>query len=54
MKHGVVLIVLFLAACASPATTRETGPRSEVSEPRFAAGGPDADEYGAAVESSGK
>jgi CubicO group peptidase (beta-lactamase class C family) len=49
MKHGVVLIVLLLAACASPATTRETGPRTEVSGPRFAAGGPEADEYGAAV-----
>jgi CubicO group peptidase (beta-lactamase class C family) len=49
MKHGVVLIVLLLAACASPATTRETGPRTEVSGPRFAAGGPRADEYGAAV-----
>jgi CubicO group peptidase (beta-lactamase class C family) len=49
MKHGIVLIVLFLAACASPATTRETGPLTEASGPRFAAGGPNADEYGAAV-----
>jgi CubicO group peptidase (beta-lactamase class C family) len=50
MKRGAVLIVLLLAACAPPATTtRETGSRTEASGPRFAAGGPDADEYGAGV-----
>ncbi len=49
MKRGVALIVLLLAACASPATMLETGPRTEASGPRFAAGGPDADEYGAGV-----
>jgi hypothetical protein len=48
MKRGAVLIGLLLAACAPPATTtRETGPRTEAPGPRFAAGRPNADEYGA-------
>ena len=41
------LVFVALAACASPATTREAAPRTEDIAPRFAAGGPNAEEYGA-------
>jgi CubicO group peptidase (beta-lactamase class C family) len=43
-----VLLLVALAGCASPATTRDTAPRTEEIAPRFAAGGPDAEVYGAA------
>ncbi len=42
------LLLVALAGCASPATTRDAAPRTEEIEPRFAAGGPDAEVYGAA------
>jgi CubicO group peptidase (beta-lactamase class C family) len=42
------LLLVALAGCASPATTRDAAPRTEEIAPRFAAGGPDAEVYGAA------
>ncbi|MDP2702221.1 MAG: serine hydrolase [Candidatus Rokubacteria bacterium] len=42
------LLLVALAACASPATTRDAAPRTEEVAPRFAAGGPDAEVYGSA------
>jgi CubicO group peptidase (beta-lactamase class C family) len=41
------LVFVVLAGCASPATTRDAAPRTEDVAPRFAAGGPNAEEYGA-------
>jgi CubicO group peptidase (beta-lactamase class C family) len=42
------LILVVLAGCASPANTRDTVPRTEEIAPRFVAGGPGAEMYGAA------
>ena len=42
------LLLVALAGCASPATTRDAAPRTEEIAPRFVAGGPDAEVYGAA------
>jgi len=42
------LLLVALTGCASPATTRDAAPRTEEIAPRFVAGGPDAEMYGAA------
>jgi hypothetical protein len=52
MKPGagfvaVVSCVLLVAACTTPATTRTESPPE--AGPRFARGGPDAEEYGASL-----
>jgi CubicO group peptidase (beta-lactamase class C family) len=43
----VVVIATLLTACAAPAPIRDGATISEQTAPRFAAGGPDAEEYGA-------
>ena len=46
-KLGKMACVLLVAACSAPATTRNAGAPAE--GPRFASGGPDAEEYGASL-----
>jgi CubicO group peptidase (beta-lactamase class C family) len=48
LSLGAPLIAILLTACASPTTTRDGAAITEHLAPRFAAGGPDAEEYGAA------
>ena len=46
-KLGTLSCVLLVAACSAPATTRNAG--GPEAGPRFASGGPDAEEYGASL-----
>jgi len=46
-KLGTLSCVLLVAACSAPASTRNAGVPE--AEPRFASGGPDAEEYGASL-----
>ena len=46
-KLGTLSCVLLMVACTAPATTRNGG--APEAGPRFASGGPDAEDYGASV-----
>jgi hypothetical protein len=46
-KLGMLSCVLLVAACSAPAATRNGG--GPEAGPRFASGGPDAEEYGASL-----
>jgi hypothetical protein len=50
LHRGCVLgLIILVAACASPATTRHGAAAPEPAAPRFAAGGPDAEVYRASA-----
>jgi hypothetical protein len=46
-RRSRALILVVLAGYASSANTRDAAPRTEEIAPRFVAGGPDAEMYGA-------
>jgi CubicO group peptidase (beta-lactamase class C family) len=48
-RRSTLAALVLAAGCASPATTSDIAPRTEQVAPRFAAGGPNAEGYGASA-----